>query len=247
MAPKGKPSPKNSTVRVQKILAERQGISRRKAETALKDGKVRLADGSPLKPGDKILPKEELLIEGRLLKGLDLEKVYFAFYKPRGVLSTFEPSRRLPTLAKSFPVRLPHLYSVGRLDVMTEGLLLVTNDGEFANRVAHPRYGVTKEYLVKVQGKLDQEKLQALIKGVRDLGETLRAQKVTIVSETPKNQWLLVTLNEGKNREIRRMFWRIGFFVLKIKRIRIGPVSLGKLRPGQARPLSKKELYELMS
>ena len=246
MAPKGKTSPKDSAVRVQKLLAERQGVSRRKAEAALKDGKVRLADGSPLKPGDKIPPKEGLVIEGRLLKGLDLEKVYFAFYKPRGVLSTFEPPQSLPTLAKSFPVRLPHLYCVGRLDVMTEGLLLVTNDGEFANKVAHPRYGVNKEYLVKVQGKLDQERLQAPIKGVRDLGETLRAQRVTVISETRKNQWLLVVMNEGKNREIRRIFRRIGFFVLKIKRIRIGPVSLGKLRPGQARPLSKKELHELL-
>lgn len=239
-------APKDTTVRVQKLLAERQGISRHKADILLKAGKVRLADGSPLKPGDRVPPKEELLLEGRPLKGLKPEKVYFAFYKPRGVLCTFETPKRLPTLANSFPIKLPQLFSVGRLDVMADGLLVVTNDGEFANKVAHPRYGVNKEYLVKIQGKIDEERLQTLTKGVRDSGETLRATSVKVISETKKNQWLLVVMNEGKYREIRRMFWRVGFFVLKIKRIRIGPVSLGKLRPGQARPLSEKEVHQLL-
>jgi 23S rRNA pseudouridine2605 synthase len=247
MDPRDRVDPKNPAVRVQKLLAERRGISRRKAEILLKAGKVRLADGSPLKPGDRIPPKEGLLLEGRLLKGLEPEKVYFAFYKPRGVLCSFETPKGLPTLANSFPIRLPHLYSVGRLDVMAEGLLLVTNDGEFANRVAHPRYGVDKEYFVKIQGKMDEERLQSILKGVKDFGETLKARRVTIVYEAPKNQWLLVVMNEGRYREIRRMFWRIGYYVLKIKRIRIGPITLGKLRPGQARPLLKKEFHELFS
>lgn len=236
-----------SGIRVQKVLAIRGGISRRKADALVQAGKVRLPDGRLLKTGDKIDPKSILWVEGRPLERLGIEKFYFAFYKPKGVVSTFEPSKDHATLAKSFPIKAPHLFSVGRLDAIAEGLLLVTNDGEFANHVSHPRYGIPKEYLVKVQGKLDPGALQAVLQGVWDAGELLKPSSVSIVSEARKNQWLRVVMREGKYHEVRRLFGHQGYFVLKIKRVRVGPVMLGALQPGQARPLSTKEVRGLLS
>jgi 23S rRNA pseudouridine2605 synthase len=234
-------------VRVQKVLAMRGEISRRKADALVQAGKVRLPGGRLIKPGDKIDPKSTLWVEGRPLERLGVEKFYFAFYKPKGVVSTFESSKDHATLAKSFPVKAPHLFCVGRLDAIAEGLLLVTNDGEFANRVSHPRYGIPKEYLVKVQGKLDTRALQATLQGVWDAGELLKPSSVSVISEARKNQWLRVVMREGKYHEIRRLFGHQGYFVLKIKRVRVGPVMLGALQPGQARPLSTKEVRGLLN
>lgn len=234
-------------IRVQKVLAARVGISRRKAEALVQDGKVRFPGGRQLKPGEKIEPNSDLWVRGRPLERSQVEKLYFAFYKPKGVISTFEPSTDHQTLAKSFPFRVPHLFSVGRLDAIAEGLLLVTNDGEFANRVSHPRYGIPKEYIVKIQGKLDTRALQATLKGVWDAGQLLKPSSVSVISEAKKNQWVRVVMREGKYHEIRRLFGHQGYFVLKIKRIRVGPVLLGALQPGQARSLSIKEIRSLLS
>jgi 23S rRNA pseudouridine2605 synthase len=156
------------------------------------------------------------------------------FYKPKGVLTTMEDPLERPTI-KEFLEEVPtRVFPVGRLDWDSEGLLLLTNDGEFANRVSHPNAEVTKTYLVKVDGKPTDEQIKKLLSGVTIVGGKVTAKSVEKVKRGREQyDWLKIVITEGKNRQIRQMFEKIGFDVLKLQRVAIGRLRIGNLQRGE--------------
>jgi 23S rRNA pseudouridine2605 synthase len=230
--------------RLQKILA-RSGLgSRRTCEELIEAGRVTV-DGKMAVLGSKADPQTaHILVDGRSIRTAETLK-YIALYKPRGVLSTVDaPDSR--TTVRELVNDPEHLYPVGRLDVDSEGLVLLTNDGELANRLTHPRYGHEKEYRVLVARRPDEEQMAAWRHGVvlEDGHRTAPAQ-VHFESASGKGAWLRVILREGRKRQIRETGSQIGLPVVRIVRIRIGSLMLGALKPGQSRQLSVDELREL--
>jgi 23S rRNA pseudouridine2605 synthase len=230
--------------RIQKILA-RSGLgSRRACEELIEAGRVTV-DGKVAVLGSKADPQTaHILVDGKSIRTAETLK-YIALYKPRGVLSTVHaPDSR--TTVRELVNEPEHLYPVGRLDVDSEGLVLLTNDGELANRLTHPRYGHEKEYRVLVARRPDEEQMAAWRHGVvlEDGHRTAPAQ-VHFESASGKGAWLRVILREGRKRQIRETGSQIGLPVVRIVRIRIGSLMLGALKPGQSRQLSMDELREL--
>ena len=230
--------------RIQKILA-RSGLgSRRACEELIEAGRVTV-DGKIVVLGSKADPQTaRILVDGKPIRTAEPLK-YIALYKPRGVLSTVDaPDSR--TTVRELVSEPEHLYPVGRLDVDSEGLVLLTNDGELANRLTHPRYGHEKEYRVLVARRPDEEQMAAWRRGVvlEDGYRTAPAQ-VHFESASGKGAWLRVVLREGRKRQIRETGSQIGLPVVRIIRIRIGSLMLGALKPGQWRRLTEDELREL--
>jgi len=230
--------------RLQKILA-RSGLgSRRACEELIEAGRVTV-DGKIAILGSKADPlTAHIMVDGRPIRTAEPLK-YIALYKPRGVLSTVDaPDSR--TTVRELVSEPEHLYPVGRLDVDSEGLVLLTNDGELANRLTHPRYGHEKEYRVLVARRPDEDQMAAWRHGVvlEDGHRTAPAQ-VRFESAYGKGAWLRVILKEGRKRQIRETGSQIGLPVVRIVRIRIGSLMLGALKPGQWRRLSEDELREL--
>jgi len=196
-------------------------------------------------PGTKANPKtDQITIDGRPLKPAD-EPVYLLLHKPTGVMTTLSDPEGRPTirsLLRHLPVRV---FPVGRLDFHSSGLLLLTNDGELAQRLTHPRYGITKVYQVKVKGAPDEQALHQLRHGVDlDDGRTAPAQVRPLRTREGKT-WLEMVLTEGRRREVRRMCEAVGLSVEKLRRVALGPIELGKLAPGDFRPLTVQELRAL--
>jgi len=171
--------------------------------------------------------------------------VYWLLHKPAGVLCTnYDPAGR-PRAIDLLPQVQERVYTVGRLDEASEGLLLMTNDGALAAALMHPRYGIPKTYLVQVAGKPSREELQRLTEGIWLSDGKVRAKSVHTLWQQGNSTWLRIVLCEGKNREIRRMLARLGHKVMRLKRIANGPVRLGRLKKGKSRPLTAKELTAL--
>lgn len=230
--------------RIQKILADMGVASRRRAEEMVLEGRV-LVNGAPAALGMKADPeKDSIKVDGKLLT-VPEPKVYFAFYKPKEVMSTlYDPEGR--ATVKEFLGRIKfRVYPVGRLDYMSEGLLLVTNDGEFANSVLHPSKKIPKTYEVKVKGVLEPEQLELLRKGIRLRDGLTQPAKIKAMKKTEKNSWLEIVLYEGRKRQIRRMLETVGHDVLKLKRTSIGGIKIGELQPGEYRPLTTREIEEM--
>lgn len=233
-------------IRVQKILSDCGYCSRRKAEALIAAGRVK-NNGRPVKIGDKALPTDLLTVDGeRIYVPKKKEFRYIMLNKPRGYVTTLsdEQGRRCVTdLLEGVGTRV---YPVGRLDRNSEGLLLFTNDGNFANGIMHPSREVTKTYRVTVRPPVSEEQLAQMAAGVTldDGFKTAPANIVTKVSE-PERVVLLVTIHEGKKREVRRMCDAVGLEVARLRRISIGPVKLGMLKPGDWRDLTAEELRAL--
>jgi 23S rRNA pseudouridine2605 synthase len=230
--------------RVQKILSRAGFGSRRGCEKFIEEGRVTV-NGQKITLGAKADPKnDDIRLDGKPI-GKPEKKVYIALNKPRNVLSLDAPDDDRPSI---FDIVKDdrHLYPVGRLDFDSEGLVLLTNDGELANRLTHPRYEHDKEYEVLVTRKPDEEQMNIWRRGVvlEDGYRTLPAD-VEVKSYTKKGAWLTVVLREGKNRQIRRTGTRIGLPVRLIRRVRIGPIELGKLQPGHFRYLKPDEIQSL--
>lgn len=233
-------------IRIQKVLAENGLLSRRKAEEAIAAGRVTI-NGRPCVPGQKADPKKDIIaLDGKRLElRARPHKIYLMLHKPRGYVTTLsdELGRRcVAELVKDAPASV---YPIGRLDRNSEGLLLFTNDGEFANLLMHPSHHVAKTYRVTVRGAVSEEKLIKLSTGV-DLedGKTLPAQIQVEVKE-PERTVLRIVLQEGRNRQIRRMCEAVGLTVIRLKRTHIGPLSLGMLEPGSWRLLEPSEVGAL--
>ena len=226
-------------VRLQKFLAEAGLGSRRHCETLIQQGKVSV-NGQPVTVlGSKIDPgNDRVAVAG---KSVRVErKVYIALNKPVGVLCTSHDTHGRKRVHDLLPASLPRLFTVGRLDYDTDGLLFLTNDGIFGLRLTHPRYKMPKTYAVEVKGALTDAERARLLAGVRSEGEILRAEKVTGTTK------LLVVLREGKKRQIRRMLAVVGHPVTRLTRLAVGTIELGNLKQGQWRNLTDEEVHTLM-
>ncbi len=230
--------------RIQKLMAQAGLGSRRACEEVIAAGRVTV-NGKAVKLGDKADPqRDRIVVDGQPLK-LAEEHVYIALYKPRGVLSTVSAPDPRPTVRDL--VDLPgHFYPVGRLDVDSEGLILLTDDGELANRLTHPRYGHEKEYRVLVARRPDEAQLETWRRGVvLEDGYRTAPADVRVVEPYGKGAWLRVVLREGRKRQIRETGAQIGLPVVKIIRVRIGSLYLGGLRPREWRHLTQGEVAGL--
>jgi 23S rRNA pseudouridine2605 synthase len=235
--------------RLQKILSEMGITSRRKAEELILEGRVTV-NGKIATIGMKADPsKDYIKVDGKLITGFkkDIRKVYIMLNKPRCVVTTlFDPQGR--TTIKDFLKGVKYkVFPVGRLDYDSEGLLLVTNDGDFANAVMHPSKKISKAYLVKVKGIIGEDNIEKLRKGVRlEDGITFPA-KVRRVRKSEKNSWIEITIFEGRKRQVRRMLESIGYPVIVLRRIGINRLKLKDLRIGEIRYLAPDELRLIMS
>ena len=233
-------------VRLNRFLALAGVCSRRAADDLIRDGRVRVDGDAVPESGVKVVPGRSVVtVDGRPVS-LQVA-VHFAFNKPKGVVCTNADDERRRRVIDCLPPGAGRLYPVGRLDADSTGLILVTNDGGFAEKVAHPRHGVEKIYEVLVKGRPTAEALERLREGVR-IGDMDTA--VCRVGARPLGDArtvLTLTLAEGKNREIRRMCARVGFPVLELRRVRIGTVALGDLDVGAHRSLEQREIDDLLA
>jgi len=234
-----------SLVRLQKFLAEAGLASRRRCEQLIQEGRV-FVNGQPVRLlGSKIDPdRDAVAVDGKPV--VVERKVYLALNKPAGVLCTSRDTHGRERVLDLLPRSLPRLYTVGRLDKDTEGLLLLTNDGTFSLRLTHPRYKMSKTYLVEVEGELKSAEIARLLEGVPSEGELLRADKIFQVHARPGGTELRLILSEGRKRQIRRMMATIGHPVKRLVRLAVGPVKLGNLRISQWRHLTHEEVQQLM-
>lgn len=195
--------------------------------------------------GTKANPRtDRITIDGRLLRPPQ-ELLYILLNKPVNVVTTLSDPEERPTVRELLPEIRTRVFPVGRLDFHSSGLLLLTNDGELALRLTHPRYGIRKTYRVKVKGEPTPEALRELAAGVRlEEARTAPAQ-VRVERSSEGKTWLEITLGEGRKREVRRMCERVGYPVEKLTRVRLGPLTLGKLPPGQHRMLTAREVRAL--
>lgn len=230
--------------RLQKIISEMGIASRRKAEELILHNRVTV-NGKPAILGMKADPEKDYIkIDGKLLIKPE-PKVYFIFYKPRNVVTTLSDPAGRPCISDYLKEIKYKVFPVGRLDFDSEGLLILTNDGELTNKILHPSEKIPKTYLVKVKGLPDESKLNKIRKGF-DYGEGITAPAIIKkIRNTEANTWFEVTIHEGKKRQIRRMFESIKHPVLKLKRIRIDGIKLKNLKPGELRPMSQEELKRL--
>lgn len=232
-------------IRIQKAIARAGLMSRRAAEEAMVEGRVRL-NGERVVLGDRVDPDHDLLtVDGAPVPVReDLET--HLLYKPVGVISTADDPQGRETVVDLVPSQ-QRLYPVGRLDADSEGLILVSNDGELTNRVTHPRYGITKTYLAEVAGIPDRKVLHRLTEGV-DLDDgPARARSARLIDSQPDRALVELVMVEGRNREVRRMFEAVGHEVLRLVRTAIGSLTDANLSPGESRPLSATEINRLLS
>jgi 23S rRNA pseudouridine2605 synthase len=232
--------------RLQKILSRAGLGSRRACEELIAQGRVTV-NGQPAVLGTKADPQtDHISVDGKPLKTAE-ELVYIALNKPRGVISASQSPDRRPTVRDLVPIG-GHLYPVGRLDVDSEGLILLTNDGELANRLTHPRYGHEKEYRVLVASQPDSAQLDAWRRGVvLEDGAHTQPAEVQVDKPFGKGTWLRVIMKEGHKRQIRETGRLLGLTVVKIIRVRIGTLHLGGLKPGEWRYLTAEEVAALKS
>jgi len=230
--------------RLQKVLAQAGVASRRECEELIREGRVEVDRHVVTELGTRVDPQQqEIRVDGEALARPKL--VYFAVNKPTGVVSTsFDPAGR-PRVIDLLPPNAPRLFCVGRLDMTTEGLILVTNDGELANGLTHPRHGVEKIYQVQVAGQVEQNVLAQLHRGIHLAEGFAHVKHVRIKSRRKQSTILEMVLDEGRNREVRRLLARVGHKVQQLKRIAVGPVRLADLPAGAVRPLTKKEVQSL--
>jgi 23S rRNA pseudouridine2605 synthase len=219
--------------------------SRRAAEKLILEGRVTVNGEIVAEMGYKVAPEDEVCVDGQALK--TVKQYTVLLNKPTGVVTTMSDPQGRPTIVRFLPDFGVPLKPVGRLDMDTEGLLLCTNDGELANRLAHPRYGVEKEYQAIVKGIPTEETLQRLRTGVFVEGRKTSPAKVEVIHAEPKTDTtgLRITIHEGRKRQIRLMADAIGHPVISLRRLRYGPLRVKGMRPGEARLLGKKEVDEL--
>lgn len=229
--------------RLQKVLAHAGVASRRAVEAMIVAGRVAVNDQVVHDLGRRVLPTDRLAVDGTPI-GRAERLVHLALYKPTGYVSTVRDPEGRPTVLDLVPRRV-RLYPVGRLDWDTEGLLLLTNDGALANRLTHPRFGVEKEYFALVAGYPNEVALRRLREGVALTDGTTAPAKVERVRQDREGIWLSITIHEGRNRQVRRMFEAIDHPAQRLVRVRVGPIHLGGLDPGQSRPLTRAEVNAL--
>ncbi|WP_099204306.1 pseudouridine synthase [Scatolibacter rhodanostii] len=227
-------------IRLQKVLAECGVASRRKSEELIITKRVRV-NGKLAEIGDKVTKKDVITVDGEAIQAVK-EKVYLALHKPRGFVTTMQDEKGrkcVASLVENLPGRI---YPVGRLDKDSEGLLLMTNDGDFANKIMHPANHIPKTYRVTVRPSINEDQLNKIATGIMIDNQMTLPAKVKVLQEEPGRVVLEIVLHEGRNREIRKMCEAIGLEVARLKRITVGPVRLGMLQQGSYRELTKEEM-----
>ncbi|MBD5787365.1 rRNA pseudouridine synthase [Cellulosimicrobium terreum] len=234
-------------VRLQKVLASAGLGSRRACEDLIATGRVEVDGVRVRELGVRVDPATAVVhVDGMRLQ-LDTSRVTLALNKPRGVVSTMHDPEGRPSLTEFVANRSERLFHVGRLDADSEGLLLLTNDGELANRLAHPAHEVAKTYLVTVQGKVSGGLANKFLHGIQLEDGVAQADSYRVVDRLADQTMIEIVLHSGRNRIVRRMFDEVGHPVTQLVRTRIGPVALGNLRPGTTRVLGRTELGTLMA
>jgi 23S rRNA pseudouridine2605 synthase len=232
-------------VRLQKFLAEAGVASRRAAEQLIVKGRVEVNGETITQLGAKVDPaRDRVMVDGRGVK--TKRKLYVALNKPKGYICTRSDPEQRRIITDLLPLEWRSLYPVGRLDHDTEGLIFITNDGDFALHLTHPRYGTRKVYHATVEGRVEQSHLSRFTAGIMDDGELLKASRARLLSANNTRSVVEVELAEGKNREIRRMFKSLGLEVSKLKRTQIGRIKLGELPTGKWRTLTEPEIKSLL-
>lgn len=232
-------------MRLNKFLSNSGVASRRKSDELISQGKVFVNGKVVTELGLQINEKKDkVMVEGKQIK-LPSSFVYIKLNKPKGYACTAHDEKGRKTIYELIDTD-ERLFSIGRLDYDTEGLILLTNDGDFANKVAHPKYAIEKEYRVTIEGQIKESELAVLRKGVVIDGERMPSAKVEFLSADDKFTKLSVVIDEGQNRQIRRMFEAIGKSIRLLKRVRIGQVRLGGLKRGDYRDLTEDELNSLV-
>lgn len=231
--------------RLQKVLARAGVASRRQSEELITGGKVVVNGKVVTQLGTKVnADKDKILVNGKLLPPPE-KKAYYILNKPRGYVTTLSDERGRKTVLDLLPDVEERVYPVGRLDYDSEGLLLLTNDGDLTHALTHPRHQVKKTYLVRVAGVPEPEKLQAMARGLQLEDGLTAPADVKLVDILNGRALLQISIHEGRNRQVRRMCEHIGYPVLRLRRVCIGPLQLKDLKPGQYRPLTRQEVQEL--
>ncbi|MBP1969646.1 23S rRNA pseudouridine2605 synthase [Virgibacillus natechei] len=235
----------NREERLQKVIAQSGVTSRRKAEQLIVDGKIKVNDKVVDELGSKVTANDKIEVNG-----VPLEKelpVYYLLYKPRGVISSVKDDKGRKVVTDFLEGISERIFPIGRLDYDTSGILLLTNDGEFANQLMHPKYEVEKIYVAKIKGIPSKMELGQLRKGVKSDKDILKATNYNILSTDKKKNTMIIeiTLHEGKNKHVRRMMEQLGYPVMKLKRERYGVLTLDGLKPGEYRALNPKEVKQI--
>ncbi len=230
--------------RLQKIIAEMGISSRRKAEELILEGRVTV-NGKAAVIGMKADPlRDHIKVNGKLLTQPE-KKVYYIFNKPRGVVTSMSDPQGRPTVNDFLGGIKQRVYPVGRLDYDSEGMLILTNDGELAHAILHPSKKIPKTYLVKVKGVLEDADIEKLSRGIRLDGVMTSPAKVKRLRKTENNSWLEMTIYEGRKRQIRKMLERVGHSVMRLLRVRINGLEMGELSPGEFRRLTQEEIKKI--
>jgi 23S rRNA pseudouridine2605 synthase len=231
--------------RLNKYIAQAGVASRRRADELISYGKVRVNGKVVRELGTIVMPGDKVDVSGTPVAPVE-QMAYLVVHKPAGVMTTMRDPQGRRTVGELVPKRMPRVVPVGRLDYDTAGVLLMTNDGELANRLLHPRYGVEKTYRATIAGRLSPDDVKRLHDGVL-LGSDDRAAsaKVRVVSVRAAMSVVDITIHEGRNRQVRRMFESLGHPVQALVRLRFGPIALGDLPVGHTRALTAKELSAL--
>lgn len=236
--------PSNNLVRLQKYMAECGVASRRKSEELIERGKVKV-NGHPASIGDKVNPKKDIVTVGGKRINKEERLYYIVLNKPRGYVTTVSDELGRKTVMDLVDVDA-RVYPVGRLDKDSEGLLILTNDGSFANALTHPKHNFAKVYRVTVRPSVNDEMLERLRKGIEIDGRKTAPCEVNVITEEEGRVVLEFILREGRNRQIRKMCEAVGLEVARLKRISIGPVKLGMLKTGKTRRLTDNEVKKLL-
>ena len=232
-------------MRINKYIASAGISSRRKADELISNGNVKVNNMTLTEPGYDVKPGDVVEVNGRVIEAEE-KKVYLMLNKPLGYITSAKDEKGRPVVTELVTDIEGRVFPVGRLDYNTSGLLIMTNDGDFSNKVAHPKHHMGKTYRAKVQGIISREKLARLRKGIDIGGFITSPAKAEIIKELPKQTVVELTIYEGKNRQVRKMFSKIGNPVVELERIAIGNVKLGRLAVGGYRKLTKEEIESLI-
>ena len=234
--------------RLNKIIADAGIASRRAADQLILEGRVSVDGEVITELGNKFDPEIcDIKVDGESLS-ISKSKTYLAFHKPAGVISTMSDPEGRSNLGDFFKDRKDRLYHVGRLDKDSEGLILLTTDGELAHRATHPSYGLEKRYLVEIEGEFNKQLSDQLLQGVRLEDGLARAVKVIHARAVSRNHhWVEITIHEGRYHIIRRLIESLGLKVLRLIRLDFGPISLGDMKPGRHRVLNSQEMTNLFN
>ncbi len=229
--------------RLAKFMARSGVCSRRDAEELIKQKRVTVNGEIVDTPAYNVEGTEKILLDGEKLPEIEQTRLWL-YHKPAGLLTTHKDTEARATVFEHLPAGLPRVISVGRLDLNSEGLLLLTNNGELSRKLELPENGWSRRYKVRVHGFVNKNKLADLAKGATVDGINYGSVKVELESQNGTNSWLVVTLNEGKNREIRKLMKSIGLEVARLIRLSYGPFQLGSLKKGEVREVPQKVLKE---